>query len=352
MSGGPISVTDIDGEVLQLAPRFAAYHFLTLADPVQQARHFLATAQLQKGDDAVVDWEATTGNPAPSADAVDAFCNEVERTLGFRIIVYSGSVAKDQLRGVDARFSKRRLWLAQYASRFQVQQTWAFPWLWQDNGDSDGPGPNKIPGISGLCDNSTIAGPMSVKRLYAEWGGGRQAVQAVANQRPPTGPSLVADARTYPRSGSVAPSQRKIAGYGWKPDLPDQRDFSYSVSRAGQAAPTLVDLRPQCPPVYDQGQIGSCTANAIAAALEFDMMRQQQEAFTPSRLFIYYNERLMEGTVASDAGANIRDGIKSVASVGDCPETLWPYDDTPALAPGNTFPPNAKAATAPDCRLL
>jgi C1A family cysteine protease/GH25 family lysozyme M1 (1,4-beta-N-acetylmuramidase) len=351
MSGGPISVTDVDGEVLQLAPRFAAYHFLTLADPVQQAQHFLATAKLQPGDDAVVDWEATTGNPAPSADAVDAFCNEVERVLGFRIIVYSGNVAKDQLKGVDARFSKRRLWLAQYASTFKVQQSWAFPWLWQDDGDEDGPGPHTIPGISGLCDNSTIAGPMTVKRLYAEWGGGRQAAHAIANQMRAAEPTPGADAGNYPRPTSVAPAQRKIAGYGWKPDLPDQRDFSYSVSRAGQAAPTKVDLRPQCPPVYDQGQIGSCTANAIAAALEFDMMRQQLEAFTPSRLFIYYNERLMEGTVASDAGANIRDGIKSVASVGDCPETLWPYDDTPALTPGNTFPPDAKAATAPtaDC---
>ena len=52
--------------------------------------------------------------------------------------------------------------------------------------------------------------------------------------------------------------------------------------------------------MYDQGQIGSCTANAIAAALEFDMMKQSQAAFTPSRLFIYYNERDMEGTTGSD----------------------------------------------------
>ena len=320
-----------------------------------QARYFLSNAQLQPGDDAAVDWEATKDNPAPSADAVDAFCSEVEKTLGFPIIVYSGSAAKAQLKGVDARFSKRRLWLAQFASTFQVQKSWAFPWLWQDNGESNGrpagPGPSSIPGVDGICDNSTIAGPMTVKRLYAEWGGGKQAAHAIANQTPPAGPTPVADAGTYPRPTSVAPAQRKIAGYGWKPDLPDQRDFSYSVSRAGQAAPTKVDLRPQCPPVYDQGQIGSCTANAIAAALEFDMMRQQQQAFTPSRLFIYYNERLMEGTVGSDAGANIRDGIKSVANVGDCPETDWPYDDTPALQPGNVFPPNAKAATAPtaDC---
>jgi C1A family cysteine protease/GH25 family lysozyme M1 (1,4-beta-N-acetylmuramidase) len=348
MSGGPVSVTDIDGELLQLAPRFAAYHFFTLDDPVAQAQHFLATAQLQAGDDAVVDWEQTSGNPAPSADAVDAFCNVVERALGFPIIVYSGNVAKEQLKGVDARFSKRRLWLAQYASTFKVQETWTFPWLWQDNGDDSGPGPHTIPGIDGLCDNSTVAGPMTVKKLYAQWGGGKQ--PAVSPQIPFRAP-VFAEARTYSPPPRIATPQRKIARYGWKPDLPDPRDFSYAVSRGAQSAPATVDLRPLCPLVYDQGQIGSCTGNAIAAALEFDMMKQNQPAFTPSRLFIYYNERVIEGTVGSDAGANIRDGVKSVANLGDCPETLWPYDDTPALQPGNVFPPNARAAMAPtdDC---
>jgi C1A family cysteine protease len=55
-------------------------------------------------------------------------------------------------------------------------------------------------------------------------------------------------------------------------------------------------------------------------------MKQGLTAFTPSRLFIYYNERVMEGTVSSDAGASIRDGIKSVASIGAPPESDWPYD--------------------------
>jgi C1A family cysteine protease/GH25 family lysozyme M1 (1,4-beta-N-acetylmuramidase) len=348
MSGGPVSVTDVDGEVLQLAPRFAAYHFLIGQDPVAEANHFLTTAQLQRGDDAVVDWEQSRGNPPPSADAVDAFCNVVEQALGFPMIVYSGNVAKDQLRGVDARFSKRRLWLAQYSRTFKVQESWSFAWLWQDNGDDSGPGPHTIAGIDGLCDNSTIASPMTVKKLYAQWGGGKQ---AVIRQEPPPRVSILSEARTYARSSTVVTPQRKIARYGWKPDLPDPRDYSYPVSRGAQSAPATIDLRAFCPPVYDQGQIGSCTGNAIAAALEFDMMRQKQIAFTPSRLFIYYNERVMEGTVGSDAGANIRDGIKSVASVGDCPETLWPYDDTPALQPGNVFPPDARAAVAPtdDC---
>src|SRR5450759_909977 len=109
----------------------------------------------------------------------------------------------------------------------------------------------------------------------------------------------------------------KIARYGWLPDLPDQRDYFYAapVEMAG-ALPISIDLRPQCPPVYDQGQLGSCTANAIAGAIEFDRMKQKLADFVPSRLFIYYNERVIEGTVRSDSGAMIRDGIKSVASLG------------------------------------
>ena len=75
-----------------------------------------------------------------------------------------------------------------------------------------------------------------------------------------------------------------------------------------------------------RGQLGSCTANAIAAAMEFDRKKQKLPDFAPSRLFIYYNERVMEGTVSSDAGAQIRDGVKSVSKIGAPPETDWPYD--------------------------
>src|SRR5579885_3552199 len=114
----------------------------------------------------------------------------------------------------------------------------------------------------------------------------------------------------------------QIAHYGWIPDLPDQRDFLFAAPQEVIAAlPPRVDLRPQCPPVYDQGQLGSCTANAIAGAIQFTQMKENlAQIFTPSRLFIYYNERAMEGTVSVDAGARIRDGIKSVATQGDCPE--------------------------------
>lgn len=123
---------------------------------------------------------------------------------------------------------------------------------------------------------------------------------------------------------------RQIKRYGWIPDLPDQRDRIYAAPfERTDALPTSVDLRPNCPPVYDQGQLGSCTANAIAAAFEFDEMKQNLSSiFVPSRLFIYYNERVIEGDVSADNGAQIRDGMKSIANQGVCPEDLWPYDTT------------------------
>jgi|SRR5215467_1758765 len=115
--------------------------------------------------------------------------------------------------------------------------------------------------------------------------------------------------------------------YGWAPDLPDQRDHLYSAPQPVLAKlPPKKDLRSGCPPVYDQGQLGSCTANAIAGAVQFEQKKQKVRIFVPSRLFIYYNERVMEGTVNSDSGAQIRDGVKSVANLGVCPESEWSYD--------------------------
>ena len=141
---------------------------------------------------------------------------------------------------------------------------------------------------------------------------------------------------------------RKIAKYGWRPDLPDQRDHIYAapLPKLGPL-PAKVDLRKQCPPVYNQEQIGSCTANAIAAAIEFDLLKQKLPDFVPSRLFIYYNERDMEHTVTTDSGAQIRDGVKSVNKLGVCPETEWPYIATPADPNTNVWPPGAKPAEQP-----
>jgi C1A family cysteine protease len=123
-------------------------------------------------------------------------------------------------------------------------------------------------------------------------------------------------------------THRTKAWYGWLRDMPDARDyiFSASLEMFPQGVPQAIDLRSNCPDVYDQGELGSCTANAIAGSLEFDRRKQNLPDFIPSRLFIYYNERVMEGTVSSDSGAQIRDGIKSVAKIGAPSEADWPYD--------------------------
>ena len=114
--------------------------------------------------------------------------------------------------------------------------------------------------------------------------------------------------------------------YGWVPDVPDQRDYLLkAILRVPAKLPGKVDLRPLCSKVEDQGNLGSCTANALAGALEF-LERKDKVAFEDfSRLFIYYNERAIEHSVASDSGAMIRDGIKTLAKQGVCSEKKWPY---------------------------
>lgn len=117
--------------------------------------------------------------------------------------------------------------------------------------------------------------------------------------------------------------------FGWLPDLPDFRDFEFLGLTAPAALPAAVDLRSTDSPVYNQGQLGSCTGNAIAAMFQFVNRKDNGTDFIPSRLFIYYNERVKIRTVNVDSGAYLRDGIKSIAKKGVCKEVpTWPYDIT------------------------
>lgn len=118
-------------------------------------------------------------------------------------------------------------------------------------------------------------------------------------------------------------------GMGWRPDVPDYRDFDLSLGvHVFEQPPDHVrlDLDPSMPTVYDQGSLGSCTANALAAAIEYDLRRQGLPDFMPSRLFIYYEERRLERTIEYDAGAMLRDGAKTLHKIGVCSETTWPYE--------------------------
>lgn len=108
----------------------------------------------------------------------------------------------------------------------------------------------------------------------------------------------------------------------WKADKPDSRDYTY---RATAPTKTLVDLRAYCSPVEDQGNLGSCTGHAVSSAMEV-ILKKQNRLTEISRLFIYYQARLLEGTVQYDSGAYIRDCIKACNKLGASAESLWRYE--------------------------
>jgi C1A family cysteine protease len=156
-------------------------------------------------------------------------------------------------------------------------------------------------------------------------------------------------------------NQRKIERYGWKPSLPDFRDKFYKDHHSPQAMmlkgavvapldptnvhnvigttnastamgadgrPMSVSLRDKMPPIFNQGQLGSCTANASGALFQF-----AHGGGPYSRLQIYYNSRMMEGTVAYDSGAFLRDVIQVLANTGAGLEADWPYIESQFTVP-------------------
>lgn len=109
----------------------------------------------------------------------------------------------------------------------------------------------------------------------------------------------------------------------WVPDKLDIRDYKYQITT--RTSPNSVDLRSYCSPIENQGSLGSCTGQAIAGAIEL-LNKRNGNYRDISRLFIYYYERLILGTVNYDSGAYIRDGIKSTNKYGASLESHWPYD--------------------------
>jgi len=123
--------------------------------------------------------------------------------------------------------------------------------------------------------------------------------------------------------------------YHWLRDLPDQRDYHVSTSNKFKLIPiskipTSIDLRPWCSKIENQGDLGSCTGHAMVGAMEYlenksKIGTKKGEFVDLSRLFVYFNERVLEHSVKVDAGAYIRDGIKALKRWGVCAERLWPY---------------------------
>lgn len=141
--------------------------------------------------------------------------------------------------------------------------------------------------------------------------------------------------------------------FGWKKSLPDHRHFKYAAHPEMQfklTLPPLVDLRPEMSPIENQGELGSCVAHGTAANLEFLEMRDIKEKlmgsviftaglFQPmSRLFIYWNARVIDGDPSQDGGTQVSSALQALKTIGVCSEGIWPYN------PGNVF-----SMPTPDC---
>lgn len=112
---------------------------------------------------------------------------------------------------------------------------------------------------------------------------------------------------------------------GAKPDVKDERDLRFKLRLTATQLPALVDLSKNMPTCEDQGELGACTAFAIGGAVQYALLVQGKTLLNPSKLFVYYEERLREGTVNQDAGAMIRTGFKVIADKGFANEKDWPY---------------------------
>lgn len=128
---------------------------------------------------------------------------------------------------------------------------------------------------------------------------------------------------------------------GWLPDIYDANDKPYRCQMHGPVKETvnLFEEHPEwLQKVYDQGQTGSCTANAVAAAFRFLAHKMESSStplvIEPSRLFIYYYARalpVLESTdqypsKLRDVGCSARNAMKAIKAFGVCSEETWPYD--------------------------
>lgn len=127
-------------------------------------------------------------------------------------------------------------------------------------------------------------------------------------------------------------------GMGWKRDLPDFRDYtpktdevksllskSLTLKSLVKQQPTSADLRQWCSPVENQGQLGSCTANAGVGMLEYYERRAHGKYLDGSRLFLYKASRDLLGW-KGDQGSYLRTTMKAMVLFGVPPEQYWPYN--------------------------
>jgi len=113
--------------------------------------------------------------------------------------------------------------------------------------------------------------------------------------------------------------------YNLKKDIHHHGYFKLTFDES-QSLPENVDLRVVMPDVYNQGEEGSCAGNASGGLFQYDLHRQGLVEFMPSRNFIYWNARNLEGTISDDSGCSLTDCVKVLQLSGVCDEVVWPYD--------------------------
>lgn len=116
--------------------------------------------------------------------------------------------------------------------------------------------------------------------------------------------------------------------YGWRRQSLDHRDLRYRLRRTDSTGLPPDFILKESRPILDQGDIGSCTAHGGERCINDLRIKAGLPVVDYSRLAIYYDTRSREDSVASDAGAEIRDVVKTLAKKGAILESDWPYDTT------------------------
>ena len=151
---------------------------------------------------------------------------------------------------------------------------------------------------------------------------------------------------------------KRFGSYGYIPDPVDSRDHQFSLHPKAMdptPLPDTVNMMGGMPPVYDQGQMNSCVANAVCAACQYN---ETDDGFNvvPSRLFMYYYARYLDNLLPEDEGSSIRTSMRVAAAYGTPPESAWQYtqsnqavkppEEVEALARKNVALEYVRVATA------
>ena len=142
----------------------------------------------------------------------------------------------------------------------------------------------------------------------------------------------IISAMPSPSTSARRAAEAALEAIGWMPPRYTTTAFEFAATSAWwcQQLAGWIGLDPTSgllaglPPVYDQHRVGSCTAQALACAVETVARRCGYQPERPSRRDIYFRERRMEGTTHDDAGAILADGVTSLTR-GWLPESRWPH---------------------------